>query len=132
MRHFPDVKFVLDKTIDCQSCHSKRPDAFIDCYTHCIIIIEIDENQHKGYFCETKRMMTVFDSLGRRNCVFIRFNPDSYNNSHGIFGFTVCGTIRSIDGYNERLKKLHDTLRYHLDNIPQQEITIDYLFYNEN
>ena len=55
------------------------PDAYLDLLTH-IIIIECDENQHKGYedICENKRTMEISNDFNFRPIVFIRFNPDSY------------------------------------------------------
>jgi len=69
--------WVNDKTID-GGCSKKRPDIFLDLLTHSIII-EIDENQHKTYDnCELKRINLLFEDLGDRYIVFIRFNPDDY------------------------------------------------------
>ena len=35
--------------------------------------VEIDENQHTNYSCENKRTMEIFNDLGRRPLVMIRF-----------------------------------------------------------
>lgn len=58
-------------------CSKRRPDILIELYTHCIII-EVDENQHKNYICEEKRINEIYTDLGDRNLVLIRFNPDKY------------------------------------------------------
>ena len=39
--------------------------------------------KHSGYICENKRTMEIFQDIGCRLCVFIRFNPDSYTTSNG-------------------------------------------------
>ena len=48
-----------------------------------VVIIEVDENRHSGYSCENIRTMEIFQDIGCRPCVFIRFNPDSYTTSNG-------------------------------------------------
>jgi len=71
---YPDI--ILDKAVN-GGCSRKRPDGLIDLYTHSIII-EIDEEQHRGYSCENKRSMQLFTDIGSRPIIFIRLNPDSY------------------------------------------------------
>ncbi len=46
INYLPDLDWITDKIISCQSCTRRRPDLFIDLY-NCSLIIEIDENQHK-------------------------------------------------------------------------------------
>ena len=67
-----DIK--TDKTVG--GCSKRRPDVFIDLFTH-VLIIECDENQHKNYntTCEVARINELFTDLGDRPIVFIRFNP---------------------------------------------------------
>ena len=45
-----------------------------------IIIIEVNENQHIAYdcSCENKRIMKLSQDVGHKPIVFIRFNPDDY------------------------------------------------------
>ena len=56
-----------------------RPDAVVH-FEHFIVIIEIDEDQHKGYeqSCEKTRMMQLHQEYKGLPVVFIRFNPDNY------------------------------------------------------
>jgi len=51
-----------------------------------IVIIEVDENQHIDYdcSCENKRIMELSQDLDHRPIVFIRFNPDEYDNKENI------------------------------------------------
>ena len=135
--HFQDEKIVFDKTVG--GCSKRRPDAFIDKLTH-VIIIECDENQHsnKEYTnCDTKRTMELFQDLNNRPIVFIRFNPDKYINEKGIKIDSCFNTHKRLDVpvKNERelslrLLKLQETIRKWLIEIPEREITYEYLFYN--
>lgn len=49
------------------------------------MIVEVDENQHETYdcTCENKRVMALFQDLGSRPLVMIRFNPDEYTTMNG-------------------------------------------------
>jgi hypothetical protein len=73
--------FVLDKTIR-GGCSSRRPDVFIDLEI-CAMIIECDEDQHRGYDCELKRLVEIIEDIGNRPLIALRFNPDSYVNKKG-------------------------------------------------
>jgi EsV-1-7 cysteine-rich motif len=128
-KHLPDLNLIFDKKIDCQSCNTRRPDTFLD-LAHYSIILEIDEHQHRGYSCENKRTMELFQSLGNRPIVFIRFNPDRFNNQKGIFKFSKSGLISPTKNYQERFDKLIETFKYHLENKPTKEVTIVHLFYD--
>lgn len=57
----------------------------IDLYTR-VIIVEIDEDQHKSYdtTCEKVRTMELWEDIACRDIVFIRFNPDSYVDGFGV------------------------------------------------
>ena len=72
---------VSDKGVT-SSCSKYRPDFVID-YTYYLIIVEVDENQHRAYAknCETIRMQQLFQDYGGIPLLFIRFNPDNYRNS---------------------------------------------------
>ena len=45
-KEFSNLNITYNKTID-GGCSKNRPDTFIDCLTHSVII-EVDENQHKA------------------------------------------------------------------------------------
>ena len=79
---FTDLDITYNKTIE-GGCSLNRPDIFIDCLTHSVII-EVDEHQHKNKSytpeCEIQRINNLFTDLADRPIVFIRFNPDSYKN----------------------------------------------------
>jgi hypothetical protein len=77
------TKALTVKQID-GGCSKRRPDLLYDMYTH-VIIVENDENSHKTYdeICENKRMMQLFEDLGNRPIVFIRFDCGNYIKNGG-------------------------------------------------
>ena len=77
-----DINMLFDKTID-GGCSSRKPDVLINCLTH-FIIIECDENQHKSYKCEERRINELYLDLGDRPLIMIRFNPDNYIDKNNI------------------------------------------------
>ena len=146
-RRFPDkdINMVFDKAVD-GGCSKKRPDVLIDLLLYSIII-ECDENQHKNYECENKRTMQLFEDLGNRPLILIRFNPDSYGSSEE--------NNRKVDGCFKPLTKIEDIHKkkfYELNEeewkrrvdilekvikdkisfeVPQKEIEEIKLFYNK-
>ena len=75
---FPQFSWIVDKRIS-NGCSKRRPDLYLD-LGYQVIIIEIDENQHKLYdcSCENRRLMELSLDVGHRPIVFLRFNPDAY------------------------------------------------------
>ena len=75
--NFSHLNPVFNKTTK----SGRRPDVLIDCDTH-IVIIEIDENQHKAISytpeLELERINYLFEDFNQRPITFIRFNPDAY------------------------------------------------------
>jgi hypothetical protein len=78
-----------DEVVD-KDCSKKKPDFVYHCGTH-IVIIEVDENQHKSYKCtiygdnkegrmkgERIRMFDISQSFDGLPVVFLRYNPDNY------------------------------------------------------
>jgi len=132
---FSNVNLIFDKRID-NGCSSRRPDVRIECLTH-TVIVECDENQHKGYNCENKRTMEIFQDLGNRSLVIIRFNPDSYVDEHGnkrasCFSLTKTNTLTINKGeWRGRIKVLVDLIENHIKNIPEKEVLEERLYYNQ-
>ena len=106
-----------------------------------VIIIEVDENQHKLYdsTCENRRLMEISQDIHHRPIVFIRFNPDDY--------YTMGNHIKSCWSYNKRngiiyipkkmqeewnlrLKQLDDTVEYWYQHRTSKTINIVHLFFN--
>lgn len=133
-----DVEMIFDKHLQ-GGCSKKRPDIFIERYSHAIIV-EVDENQHNNYSCENKRMMEIFQDLGNRPLVFIRFNPDEYvdekgNNVKSCFAYhKTLGVpyVADKEQWDARLNVMLKTLQEHLDNPPKKEVSIINLFYDAN
>lgn len=133
---FKEAELVFDK-----SCgpSAKRPDVLIDRGTHCVVT-ENDEYQHDrgDYDCEDRRVMEIFQDLGNRPLVVIRFNPDGYREKSGR-RVPSCFKETKSNGFKpdpvewkRRLDELVQTITYFTKNIPEKELTMIYLFYDEN
>jgi Holliday junction resolvase len=103
-------------------CGNYRPDIKIDAGTH-FVMIEIDEDQHRQYdkSCEIARMLNIHQAEGLR-CVFLRYNPDVFRSKNG---------AQKVH-QTTRLKKLLEETVKHKQNIPEDEITVYRLFYNND
>jgi hypothetical protein len=133
--NFNEEIMIFDKQTG--GCSKRRPDCYIDKFTH-IIIIECDENQHRDTSCENKRTMELFQDFCNRPIVFIRFNPDKYINEKGEknpSSFKYHKTldvpvIKSKKEWNNRLNVLKECMNKHLKIIPEKEVTNEFLFYD--
>ena len=139
-KEFKDLNIIYNKQIQ-GGCSDHRPDIFIDCLTHSLII-EVDEHQHKrgnsySIRCEIRRVNELFTSLADRPIVFIRFNPDSYTNSKNkliksCFEYTEDkGLPKANKTLQPRLKKLKEEIEKNINLIPNTNITTIKLFYDE-
>ncbi len=124
-----NISIIHNKVIE-GGCSKRRPDWLIDVLTHSVII-ECDEEKHEGYECENKRTMEIFQDLGSRPIVLIRFNPDKNGDSGSCFAFDKKNKITPTSEWDERKEKLLETIRYHINTIPEKEVTIEYLYYSE-
>ena len=137
--YFPQLEWRLNQTVR-DGCSLYRPDLFVDLYTHSLIV-EIDEHQHRNasYTCEEKRIMCLFEDLGSRPLIVVRFNPDAYDEKNGP-GLPVLHRYRSCFTNNKDLvlkewqrrfdvlqKEIHSAL---VPDIPKRELTVTYLFYS--
>ena len=137
---FPDVDWVEDKKVR-GGCSKRRPDLLLD-LGYQIIIIEVDENQHREYdcSCENKRIMELSRDVGHESIVFIRFNPDKYikngENITSCWGLNKNGicVVNKKNEWNERLNILKQQINYWLDteNKTNKLVETVHLFYNEN
>ena len=127
---------VFNRRVD-NGCSSRRPDVFMDCLTHSVIV-ECDEDQHKGYSCENKRLMEIFQDLGSRPLVIIRLNPDAFKDVDGK-RVTSCFGVHKRSGtflvtnkkqWELRLTALEAAVRTALAIVPEREITTAQLFYD--
>ena len=139
--NFSELTIITDK-INPNGCSKKRPDLLID-LGYQLIILEIDENQHKNsdYSCDNKRTMEISQDNDHRPIIFIRFNPDSYV-SNGIkvqscwkllkTGLLTVDKIKQIE-WNNRLLCLKEQIDFWIDpsNILDKTIHTIYLFYDK-
>jgi hypothetical protein len=108
-----------------------------------IIIVEIDENQHRAYdcSCDNKRIMELSQDVGHRPIIFIRFNPDSYKkNGKSIQscwainknGICIIDKTKK-DDWDKRIKSLHKQLEYWINpkNKTDKIVETIHLFYDE-
>lgn len=117
-------------------CSVRRPDGFLDLLTH-VIIIEIDEHQHRKYNveCENRRTCEISQDIAHRNCIFIRLNPDSYKlegkHIEGAFHRTKEGIIiKRIVEFDIRFQTLLNVLQECINDIPDKMITIKKLYFD--
>ena len=80
--------------------------------------------------------MEIFESLGNRPLVIIRFNPDSYKTADNetiksVFQFTKTGDIKTTKHFQTRYNELTKEFHYWLEVIPDKEITIKQLFFTK-
>jgi hypothetical protein len=110
---YPDFKWqLMDKIIPNNCKIRRRPDWFIDYGTHAIIM-ECDENEHKGYDnqCAFARLNDISIAVNFKPVVYIRFNPDSYSlngiRKEGIFSTNINGLEFDEKEAISRLKEAH-------------------------
>jgi hypothetical protein len=106
------------------------------------IIIEVDEFQHKSYDkdAETARNNFIWEGLGKKPIVIIRFNPDGYISSNGKQrsspwkkdknGNTLIKEDR-YDIWKDRMNVLTNTIKVWLDKIPNENIIVKKLYYDK-
>jgi hypothetical protein len=131
-REFTEVTMVFDKRVE-EGCSARRPDVRIDFGTH-TVLVECDENQHRGYSCENKRMMELFLDCGGRPLVVLRLNPDAYESGGerhpGCFRPTKAGLTVDEAEWTRRMETVVDRIRYH-QSIPEKEVTVEEFYYSD-
>jgi hypothetical protein len=146
-KEFKEYNPIFDKII--QSGSSKRrPDIFLD-LSNISLIGEIDEYKHNdnSYNDEDERTLEIHKDLCNRQIakklnpkptVFLRFNPDSYKDENGKT-IKSCFKIDKSSGlcvikngaeWNNRLEALKAMIEKYINHIPTEEVTIEYLFYD--
>jgi hypothetical protein len=137
--YFKDYDWIFDKTIN-DGCSNRRPDIYLD-LGYQILIIEVDENQHRYVenICENKRMMILSQDVNHRPIVFIRFNPDKYINEENklvpscfsIVETTGALKVNSKTKWMHRLEILKDNIDYWIEKETNKTIKLVQLFYDE-
>jgi hypothetical protein len=136
-----ELTIITDK-VNPDGCSKKRPDILID-LGYQLIIVEVDEKQHKNYdcICDNKRIMQISQDNGHRPIIFIRFNPDSYTiNGNKIpscwklskTGFLLIDKTKENE-WNNRLNELKTQINYwcNPNNITNKTIETIHLYYDQ-
>jgi EsV-1-7 cysteine-rich motif len=133
---------IIDKIVN-GGCSRRRPDVLLDVITHSIIV-EVDENGHntESYCeCENKRLMILFEDLGSRPMIVIRFNPDGYTDKdgkkhsscfqrHKSLDVPIIAKNRGMRYLEERLELLWDRVIEAVRRVPDRELTVEHLFFD--
>ena len=133
LNYFPELSWISDKKVQ-EGCSLRRPDMFLD-LGYQVIIIEIDENQHRSYdcSCENKRLMELSKDINHRPLIFIRFNPDDYKLNNKIITSCWCSDKKGncnikkskVIEWNDRLNVLKNHIQYWLEPINRTDKTIE-------
>ena len=137
---FPSFNWIADKIVN-GGCSKRRPDLLLD-LLYQIVIIEVDENQHTDYdcSCQNKRIMELSQDLGHRPIVFIRFNPDDYEQNEIIItscwgqdekGICIVKKTKKSE-WIKRLKTLEEQIKYWINptNMTNKTIETIQLYYD--
>ena len=154
-KHFPDYNWVFDKTFSHRTflvgvSTRFRPDARTTQGDR-VVIIEIDEQSHRGYLCakEREREESFVKQNRNKTVVMIRFNPDEYTDYKGV-RHPSCFTNATKDtqvthvhpkrkaDWDTRIRELVNTVRNVLDPTfplppkqPDRPLLICELFYDD-
>jgi hypothetical protein len=98
VKQFPEYKFILDKAIGSKN---HRPDMLLELDDR-VIIIEIDENQHKGYNKDERLRLDVIQKVINKKLICLRFNPDSF----------IKDNIRTSSCFKLNNKKIFEVVKH--------------------
>jgi hypothetical protein len=117
-----NIPFTQDKIPNGTECGKEKPDFVIYFTTH-VIIIEVDENQHKGYVCECEqiRMINLTQSFSGLPVFWIRYNPDV---------FKLPNEKKSKISQSNREEHLLDWINFASIHIPTHLGQVVYLFFD--
>jgi hypothetical protein len=135
--NFPDFHWISDRIIK-DGCSKRRPDLFLD-LGYQVIIVEIDEDRHKNYSCEHKRMMEISQDINHRPVIFIRFNPDIYIDDGEkiascwhVNKLGLCVVKKNkIEDWNYRLEALKNRITYWSNTVSVRTLEVDSLFFGD-
>jgi hypothetical protein len=116
-----NIPFTQDKIPNGSACGKERPD-FVIYLPDRIVIIEVDEDQHKNYPCECEqiRMINISNGFGGMPVFWIRYNPDNFK--------TNCKVIKISQVQKQR--HLLDWLKVSFQRQVTHLAEIVYLFYD--
>jgi len=111
-----------DKTVATE-CSKRRPDFVFDNGSF-VLVVEVDEYQHRIYPCDCEyvRYVEIFQMFGGTPVVFLRYNPDGYK----------VGRKRIRADNEGRLGTLEKKIRQ-IQNVKlvKNPITVCYLYYDD-
>ena len=123
---------VNDRIPNTSACGKERPDFVFDpdrdenknIEGPHIVIVEVDEDQHKRYEykCEKTRMFNVTQGFGGIPVFWIRYNPDKFRLPDG---------SKSTITQNKREEHLLQWVKYALKRPPTKMLEVIYLFYDD-
>jgi hypothetical protein len=117
----------------------RRPDLLLELNDR-ILIIEIEEHQHKYYDknYENIRTSDFLNYFNNKPIIFIYFNPDEYIDLNGIsikscwqFDDDNILYLKCNDTWNKRLNKLKEKITYWINNEIKNDYEICKLFFDE-
>ena len=108
-----------DTIIDEGRCGRERPDRVFDLGDK-IIILEVDERQHKAYECDKTRMFNIGQAFGGLPVYFIRWNPDNYYPGEEKL---------TIEPVKKRQQMVGDLIQYILDGAKLEHKAMVYSLY---
>jgi len=138
---YPMYDWVLDHRVN-DGCSLRRPDILCDFGSH-LVLVEVDENQHKQYntTCEHRRIMELSQDVNHRPIVFIRFNPDGYTvngqhipspwSRHRATGHMRVGKNKEKE-WESRLNALKECIEQHSQTVPEKMVSEHKLFYDDD
>jgi hypothetical protein len=129
---FPNIRWTVDRRIKGGNS-ARRPDLIWDFGTF-VIIVEIDEDQHKTYDKEDLKLREkeLLSDLKGKKLVIIYFNPDEYTDKDGkihpsIF-FVERGEAYPLVGWRERFNVLVKTINEQSE--PDKRFSRNKLFFD--
>ena len=135
---FKNIDIVCDKRVE-DGCSRYRPDITID-LGYQVLLIEVDETQHKSYSCENKRIMTISQDIYHRPLIVLRFNPDTYHDGEkkvtscwGNDGNGICVVKKcKKKEWENRCSALLERISFWLDpkNKMDKTLHVEQLFYD--
>ncbi len=117
------LKYIHDKICNGTKCGKERCD-FVFEFDGIIVILEVDENQHKSYpkECEKIRMFNITQSFGGIPVFWIRYNPDDFK--------TLNEKRKSTITQNAKEQHLIDWLKWSFQREMRNLGEVVYLFYD--
>jgi hypothetical protein len=132
-KHEVDIKYTFDynnrgyKDNNGYTRYNKQidgihfPDFTFQPKTH-FLFVEVDENQHKRYENDEKRMITISRAI-KIPVIFIRYNPDNY------VSFVDKNNVKDCDRKKILLEQLDIYYNIDVDRLPK--LSALYLFYDK-